>query len=89
MAAGASFDLVGNHGRVRTVPMLAWAKTAIYAWTTAAGIGAGYPFRPVNRGDQVCGDRLSEIVVWQMLKACVAESPEGRRIRRPFGSAFQ
>jgi len=59
--------------RVRTVPIPAWAKTAIDAWTTAAGIGAGYLFRPVNRGDQVCGDRLSEIVVWQMLKAYVAE----------------
>ena len=59
--------------RARAVPIPAWAKTAIDAWTTAAGIGAGYLFRPVNRGDQVCGDRLSEIVVWQMLKAYVAE----------------
>jgi hypothetical protein len=38
-----------------------------------SGIGAGYLFRPVNRDDQVCGDRLSDIVVWQMLKAYVAE----------------
>jgi hypothetical protein len=34
--------------RVRTVPIPAWAKTAIDAWTTAAGIGAGYLFRPVT-----------------------------------------
>jgi hypothetical protein len=69
MAAGASLDLVGKHGRARTVPIPAWAKTANDAWTTAAGIGAGYLFWPINRGDQVCGDRLSEKVVWQMLKA--------------------
>jgi integrase len=28
----------------------------------------GYVFRPVNRGDRITGDRLSEKVVWQMLK---------------------
>jgi integrase len=32
----------------------------------------GYLFRPVNRGDQVIGDRLSEKVVWQMLKPYAA-----------------
>ena len=29
-------DLVGKHGRVRTVPMPAWVKVAIDAWTSAA-----------------------------------------------------
>jgi len=29
-------------------------------------------FRPVNRGDQVCGDRMSDKEVWQMLKMYVA-----------------
>jgi integrase/recombinase XerD len=28
----------------------------------------GYVFRPVNRGDQVQGEALSEKVVWQMLR---------------------
>jgi integrase len=65
-------DLIGKHGRVRTVPMPAWTKNAIDAWTSCAGISDGYLFRPVNRGDQVCGDRLSEKVVWQMLKPYVA-----------------
>src|SRR4051795_2273343 len=44
-------DLVGKHGRVRTVPMPAWTKNAIDAWTLEAGITEGYLFRPVNRGD--------------------------------------
>src|ERR1039457_3850148 len=61
-------DLVGKHNRVRTVPMPAWVKVAIDAWTCPAGVMDGYVFRPVNRGDQVQGNVLSEKVVWQMLK---------------------
>ena len=61
-------DLVGKHGRVRTIPMPAWTKNAIDAWTSVAGVTEGHLFRPVNRGDQVCGLRMSEKVVWQMLR---------------------
>src|ERR1039457_3834444 len=61
-------DLFGKHGRVRTVPMPVWVKVAIDAWTAPAGVVDGYVFRPVNRGDQVQGDVLSEKVVWQMLR---------------------
>jgi integrase len=64
-------DLVGKHGRVRTIPMPAWTKNAIDVWTAEAGITEGHLFRPINRGDQVLGDRLSEKVVWQMLKSYV------------------
>jgi integrase len=65
-------DLVGKHGRGRTIPMPAWVKNAIDAWTAEAGVIAGHLFRPINRGDQVCGERMSEKVVWQMLKTYVA-----------------
>jgi site-specific recombinase XerD len=61
-------DLVGKHNRVRTVPMPTWTKVAIDAWTGPAGVAAGHVFRPVNRGDQVQGEVLSEKVVWQMLR---------------------
>jgi integrase len=61
-------DLVGKHGRVRTIPMPTWAKMAIDAWTSAAGLTEGFAFRPVNRGDDVCGERLSEKVIWQFLR---------------------
>jgi site-specific recombinase XerD len=64
-------DLVGKHGRVRTIPMPTWTKNAIDAWTMEAAITEGHLFRPINRGDQVLGDRLSEKVVWQMLKSYV------------------
>ena len=61
-------DLLGKHGRVRTVPMPTWTKVAIDAWTSAAGVCVGPVFRPVNRGNEVQGSPLSEKVVWQLLQ---------------------
>ena len=51
-------DLVGKHGRVRTVPVPAWTKVAIDAWTLAAGLVDGHAFRPVNRAGRAMGERL-------------------------------
>jgi len=64
-------DLVGKHGRVRTIPMPTWTKNAIDAWTTEAGVTEGQLFRTINRSGKVFGDRLSEKVVWQMLKSYI------------------
>jgi len=73
-------DLVGKHGRVRTVPMLTWVKVAIDAWTSAAAIADGRVFRPVHRGDRVQGSALSEKIVWQLLQRYAgAASVPGRR----------
>src|ERR1700681_1179945 len=66
-------DLVGKHGRVRTIPVPAWTKVAIDAWTSAAGLADGHLFRSVNRADQPGGERLGEKGVWQMLKKYAAE----------------
>jgi hypothetical protein len=49
-------DLVGKHGRVRTIPMPTWVKVATDAWTAAAGIADGYVLRPINRGDELRGE---------------------------------
>src|SRR5580692_1497773 len=65
-------DLVGKHGRVRTVPMPNWVKVALDAWTGPAGVSDGHVFRSVNRGDKAQGDTLSEKVVWQMLRPYAA-----------------
>src|SRR3954462_8302868 len=40
-------DLLGKHGRVRTVPMPSWVKVAIDTWTEVAGVADGHVFRPV------------------------------------------
>jgi integrase len=60
-------DLVGKHGRVRTVPMPTWVKVTIDAWASAAGITDGPVFRSVNRGGKVRESALSEKVVWQLI----------------------
>src|SRR4051812_33600841 len=46
-------DLVGKHGRVRTVPVPTWTKVAIDAWAAAAGITDGFVLRAVDRADQL------------------------------------
>jgi site-specific recombinase XerD len=61
-------DLVGKHGRVRTIPMPTWVKIAIDTWTGPAGITEGHVLRPVGRGDHVLGERMTEKVVWQLLQ---------------------
>jgi site-specific recombinase XerD len=65
-------DLVGKHGRVRTVPMPTWVKVAIDAWTVPAKISEGRVFPPVNRGGQLSGAALSEKMVWQLLRGYAA-----------------
>src|SRR5215472_15986291 len=44
-------DLVGKHGRVRTVPVPTWDKVAIDAWTGPAGITDGQGYR-CEKADQ-------------------------------------
>jgi integrase len=46
-------DLLGKHGRVRSVPMPGWAKTAIDRWSRAARIQTGRVFPPINRGGRL------------------------------------
>src|SRR5438045_1835954 len=65
-------DLVGKHGRVRTVPMPTWVKKAVDAWASAAGVINGQVFRAVDRGDRVRALALSEKVVWQLLQEYAA-----------------
>jgi integrase len=52
-------DLVGKHGRVRTVPMPAWAKAAIGEWASATNVGSGPVFRGITKGGRVTGGSLS------------------------------
>src|SRR6516165_3440201 len=55
-------DLLGKHGRIRTVPMPTWVKVAIDAWTTMARVADGSVFRAINPGGQVQEAALSEKV---------------------------
>ena len=46
-------DLIGKGGRVRTVPMPSWTKSAVDSWIAAAEISEGLVFRAMNRGGRV------------------------------------
>lgn len=48
-------DLVGKGGRVRTVPMLAFAKAAVDRWAEAAGVNSGRIFRSLKATYDLCG----------------------------------
>jgi site-specific recombinase XerD len=65
-------DLVGKHGRVRTIPMPTWVKVAIDTWTGSCEITDGNVLRRVSRGDQAHDEGMSEKVVWQLLQGYAA-----------------
>jgi site-specific recombinase XerC len=52
-------DLVGKGGRVRSIAMPSWAKSAVEAWTEAAGLKGGRIFRALRRGDRVMGEAMT------------------------------
>ena len=65
-------DLVGKGGHVRTVPMPAWVKDAIDAWTTAAGITEGTVFRAISKVGRVWGDGMTAKVLWDVVRTAAA-----------------
>ena len=52
----AIIDLVGKAGHVRTVPVPAWVKAAIDAWTQSAPVVSGRLFRAIRKNGAVCGN---------------------------------
>src|SRR4030095_2878126 len=62
-------DLVGKHGRVRTVPMPGSAKVDIDGWTVAGGLREGKILRGVNKGDRLmAGDSLTSQGIWRCVE---------------------
>jgi site-specific recombinase XerD len=61
-------DLVGKGGHIRTVPMPAWVKTAVDAWTRAAGLTHGRVFRAINKAGRVWGDGMTAKVIWDVVR---------------------
>lgn len=66
-------DMKGKGGRIRTVPMPSWTKVAIDEWTATAGFSAGRVFRPVNKGDRLCGDSMTAQSIFETVKKYAAE----------------
>ena len=61
----AIVDLVGKHGRVRTVPMPSWVFWALDEWTAAAGVTSGPVLRPVTKGGLVGDGTVSSQAVFE------------------------
>src|SRR5882672_2413255 len=67
-------DLIGKGGHVRTVPVPAWVKTAIDAWTIAAGLTDGRVFRAINKAGRVWGDGMTPKVIWDVVRAAAGHA---------------
>jgi integrase/recombinase XerD len=53
-------DLVGKHGRVRSVPVPPWVKVAVDEWLAAASVTSGHIFCSINRHGKITGSSISE-----------------------------
>ena len=61
-------DFRGEGGRKRTVPVPAWVKNAIDAWTSAARITEGRIFRSIGKGGRLKEGTLAQVGVWWLVK---------------------
>ena len=61
-------DLIGKQGRVRTVPLPDWARSANIVWQEAARIESGALFRRVTRHGRVSPSRLSPQAVFEIVR---------------------
>lgn len=52
-------DLIGKRNKVRSVPMPSWAKAAVNAWCSVAGIKSGPVFLSIRRGGHVQQDAMT------------------------------
>ena len=55
-------------------PCPGWVKTAIDAWTEAAGIVNGRLFRSIRKSGAVWGSGITQNVVWYVVKNCARRS---------------
>jgi site-specific recombinase XerD len=67
-------DLLGKGRRVRSVPMPSWAKAAMDVWTQAANFSTGRVFRPVNRGDRMCGESMTAQSIFETVRKYAAKA---------------
>ncbi len=61
-------DFKGKGGRIRTVPVPAWVKSAIDEWTAAAQIKDARMFRSIGKGGRLQSKTLAPMGVWWLVK---------------------
>ena len=62
-------DLVGKHGRIRTVPVPVWAQAAVDQWCSAASIVAGRLFRQITKCAAITGEGFTGQAVYDVVLA--------------------
>lgn len=60
-------DLIGKHGRIRSVPMPGWAKVALDRWAEAAHLDDGCIFRPINKAGRISGAALTAQSIYHIV----------------------
>jgi site-specific recombinase XerD len=65
-------DLRGKAGHVRTIPVPNWVQGLLDAWMKAAGVTSGSLFRRVSSAGKVWGERVTEKLVWHVVKEFAA-----------------
>ena len=60
-------DLIGKRDKIRSVPMPNWTKSALDAWSSAAGVSEKLVFRAVNKGARVVGDGVTPQAIYNII----------------------
>lgn len=66
-------DMNGKRGRIRTVPVPEWVKTALDEWSVASGVASGRILRGMDRFDNITHETLSDKAVYDIVTAYAAE----------------
>ncbi len=74
----AIVDLFGKGGHIRSVPVPDWVKTVIDRWTAAAQIESGSLFRCVTKYGTVWGEKITEKVIWHVVRKYAVRSELGK-----------
>jgi len=61
-------DIIGKRNKTRSVPMPAWAKTAVDKWLQASGITEGRIFRYLNRGERIANAGITDQAIYDIVK---------------------
>lgn len=77
-------DLVGKRGKVRSVPMPAWAKFAIDTWTLAAGIAAGPVFLSMRKGDTLTSQPMTTQALYYVVQTYAPAGVAPHDLRRTY-----
>jgi integrase len=61
-------DLLGKHGRIRSVPMAMWIKQYIDDWCAMADIHSGYLFRALDKSGRVARASMTGQAIYEVVK---------------------